>query len=47
MNLPIDTTDDGCAFALRVGYDAKCYAKNLGTGGGHYPATAVIVIWEL
>ena len=47
MNLPIDTTDNGCAFALRVGYDAKCYAGNVGTGGGHYPATAVIVIYEV
>ena len=47
MNLPIDTTDNGCAFALRVGYDAKCYAGNVGTGGEHYPATSVCVVYQL
>ena len=47
MNLPIDTTDNGCAFALRVGYDAKCYAGNVGTGGGHFPATSVCVVYQL
>lgn len=35
MNLPIDTCDNGsCAFTLRVGYDAKCLAANVGLGGG-------------
>ena len=35
MNLPIDACENGeCAFALRVGYDAKCYAGNVGTGVG-------------
>lgn len=36
MNLPIDTTED-CAFTIRVGYDAKCYAANVGLGGGITP----------
>lgn len=48
MNLPIDTCENGaCAFAIRVGYDAKCYAGNVGTGGGHYPATSVCVVYQL
>ena len=35
MNVPIDACENGnAAFALRVGYDGKCYPGNLGTGGG-------------
>ena len=34
MNVPIDACENGnAAFALRVGYDGKCYPGNLGTGG--------------
>ena len=45
MNLPTNTADD-CAFAL------KFYAKNaslttMTNGGGHFPCTGVIVIYEL
>ena len=36
MHQPIDTTADGCAFTLRVGYDGKCYVENCGTGGGAF-----------
>ena len=44
MNLPIDTCYNGaCAFAIRGEYDKRVYAKNLGLGGGHYPATSVCV----
>lgn len=48
MNLPIDTCENGtCAFAIRIGQDKHTYPKNIGTGGSHFPATAVIVIWEI
>ena len=48
MNVPIDACENGnAAFALRVGYDGKCYPGNLGTGGGHFPATTVCVVYQL
>lgn len=48
MNLPIDTCENGaCAFAIRGEYDKRVYAKNLGLGGGHYPATSVCVVYQL
>ena len=48
MNLPIDTCEDGeCAFAIRGEYDKRVYAKNLGRGGGHFPATSVCVVYQL
>ena len=28
---------------IRCEYDKRVYAKNLGLGGGHYPATSVCV----
>ena len=40
MNLPIDTCENGeCSFAIRGEYDKRVYAKNLGRGLGHFPAT--------
>ena len=48
MNLPIDTCENGaCAFAIRGEYDKRVFAKNLGLGGGHYPATSVCVVYQL
>ena len=48
MNLPIDTCENGaCAFAIRGEYDKRVYAKNLGLGGGHFPATSVCVVYQL
>ena len=48
MNLPIDTCDSGsCSLAIRGEYDKRVYAKNLGLGGGHYPATSVCVVYQL
>ena len=48
MNLPINTTADGaCSFAIRGEYDKRVYAKNLGRGGGHFPATSVCVVYQL
>lgn len=45
MKFPLDTTE-GCAFALRCGYERYVYVKNLGKGGAHYPATSVIEVYE-
>ena len=39
MNFPINTCENGeCSFAIRGEYDKRVYAKNLGSGGGHFPA---------
>lgn len=48
MNLPIDTCENStCVFAIRGEYDKRVYAKNLGLGGGHFPATSVCVVYQL
>lgn len=48
MNLPIDTCENStCSFAIRGEYDKRVYAKNLGLGGGHFPATSVCVVYQL
>ena len=48
MNLPIDTCENGaCSFAIRGEYDKRVYARNLGLGGGHFPATSVCVVYQL
>ena len=48
MNLPIDTCENGaCAFCIRGEYDKRVFAKNLGLGGGHFPATSVCVVYKL
>ena len=48
MNLPIDTCENGaCSFAIRGEYDKRVFAKNLGLGGGHFPATSVCVVYQL
>ena len=48
MNFPINTTTDGRrSFAIRGEYDKRVYAKNLGSGGGHFPAASVCVVYQL
>ena len=47
MNIPLDTTEDGNAFAIKCGYERWVYVKNLGKGGAHYPATSIIEIYEM
>ena len=48
MNLTIDTCENGsCSFAIRGEYDKRVYARNLGLGGGHFPATSVFVVYQL
>ena len=38
---PINTTSDGCSFAIRARYDA-CNLDALTSGGGYYPCTGVM-----
>ena len=46
MNLPSNTTYDGTAFAVTTRSSAVAI-ENVSQGGGHYPSTGVIVIYEL
>lgn len=46
MNFPINTTADGAAFAVTTRSSAVSI-ENVTQGGGHYPSTGVIVIYEL
>lgn len=46
MRFPINETEDGVAFAIRTGYERHAYIGSLG-GGGHFPTTQVIEIYEV
>ena len=35
--IPINTTDDGCAFAIVTRYEGRCYLKSMTSGGGVLP----------
>ena len=43
--IPINTTPDGCAFAIVSRYDGRAYLKSMTSGGGYYPATGVLEIY--
>lgn len=43
---PINTTADGCAFAIVTRYEGRAYLKSLTSGGGYYPATGVLEVWS-
>ena len=47
MNLPINTTADGMAFAVTVSMPKNAQLCNIVNGGGHYPSTGVLTIYEL
>ena len=47
MNLPINTTADGTAFAVTVSMPNNAQLCNIISGWGHYPSTGVIVVYEL
>ena len=47
MNLPTNTTADGTAFAVTVSMPNKAQLCNIVNGGGHYPSTGVLTIYEL
>ena len=44
--LPINTTPGGCAFALTATMPARAGITNLTLGGGHFPSTGVIEVYE-
>jgi len=45
--IPINTTPgEGCAFAIRTGYERHAYLNGMTRGGGFFPATGVLEIIE-
>lgn len=44
--MPTNTTSDGTAFAVTTRSSAVAF-ENVSQGGGHYPSTGVIVIYEV
>ena len=42
--IPINTTSDGCAFAIVTRYEARAYIKSMTGGGGYYPCTGVLEV---
>lgn len=44
--VPINVTDEGCAFTIRTGYERHAYLNGMTRGGGFYPATGVFEIYE-
>lgn len=43
---PINTTSDGCAFAIVTRYEGRAYLKSMTSGGGYYPCTGVLEVWS-
>ena len=46
MTMPINVTDEGYAFTIRTGYERHAYLNGMTRGGGFYPATGVLEIYE-
>lgn len=44
--IPINTTPDGCAFAITTRLPLQAGWTNLTCGGGHYPSTGVLEVYE-
>ena len=44
--VPLNVTDDGCVFAIRTGYERHAYLNGMTRGGGFYPASGVLEIYE-
>lgn len=44
--VPLNVTDEGCAFAIRTGYEGHAYLNGMTRGGGFYPASGVLEIYE-
>lgn len=45
MRKPLNTASNDVAFTIRIGYERQAYIGSL-DGGGHYPTTMVIEIYE-
>ena len=45
-SIPINVTALGLAFTIRARYFANSSMANLTNGGGHYPSTGVMEIYE-
>lgn len=44
--IPINVTDEGCAFTIRTGYERHAYLNGMTRGGGFYPATGVLEVTD-
>ena len=44
--IPINTTSDGCAFTIVTRYEGRAYLKSMTSGGGYYPCTGVMEIYD-
>ena len=45
--IPTQTDQDGCAYNTIVSrYEGRAYLKYMTSGGGYYPATGVIEVYE-
>ena len=42
--IPLNVTDEGCAFAIVTRYEGRAYLKSMTSGGGYYPATGVLEV---
>lgn len=44
--IPINVTNDGCAYAIKASYFKNASLTTLTGGGGHYPCTGVLETYE-
>ena len=45
--IPLNVTDDGCAFTIVTRYEARAYIRGMTEGGGYYPCTGVLEVYEV
>lgn len=44
LRIPLNVTDEGCAFAIVTRYEGRAYLRSMTSGGGYYPATGVLEV---
>ena len=44
--IPINVTAEGRAFTIRTGYERHAYLNGMTRGGGFYPATGVLEVYD-